>query len=87
MNKTYEKLVTNCKRAYKNNDLEKAYDYWCRMYDELEYLEKEFNEDPDEWAKAHLEFQSYMNKFTNQEVYDITDYGREKYYKEKGYYD
>jgi len=82
MNKIYERLVNNCKRAYKNNDLKKAYDYWCSMHDEFEYIEKEHNKELDEWVKAHQEFQNYMSKFTDQEVYDITNYGKEKYYKE-----
>ena len=83
----YKYIMSRCKDAYRKGDMEKAYHYWCGMYDELERREKRYDYYDDDWIEVHREFNNYMSKFTNQEVYEITDYGKEKYYKEKGYYD
>lgn len=63
--------VTECKEAFAKGDLAKAYSLWCKIYEE-------FDDDQEGLFKA-------MTEFTNEEVYGITDYGREKYYREKGY--
>ena len=76
----YQEIVNKCKEAFKNCDLNSASKYWCKLYDILEEKESKFDEN--DWEnKKHLfiEFQTYMNQFTDNEVYTITDYLKYKY--------
>lgn len=59
-------MVINAKKAYKENDLKRAWKYWCKLYDTL-------NTDSE---KNLREYHQSMELFTNEEVYDITDYGK-----------
>ena len=82
----YQKLIDKCRKYYRKKDLKNAYQYWCKIHDLLlnkldsfdKYDEKNVN-------KCYQEFYNYMRQFTDDEVYDITDYGKELYYIENGY--
>lgn len=85
---TYQELVDKCKNAYKNHDLKNAYQYWCDIHNKLfNNLDKYDKYDDKNRNKCYEEFYKYEKQFTDQEVYDITDYGKEKCYKELGYLD
>lgn len=79
----YQNLVELCKQAYNKNDLSSAYKYWEMIYEVLDKkLGKiDINNEKDRF-KCYEEYNNYMKQFTNKEVYDITDYGRAKAYRE-----
>lgn len=78
---SYEELVCKIKKAYLDKDLKNAHKYWCEMYD---LLDSKLNETDDEVKRYeyYKEFNSYMDKFSNDEVYDITDYGKKQAYRQ-----
>lgn len=63
--------VVECKKAYVDFNMPKAYEFWCSIYDEIEQLEK--TEDVEKVRKEHFRT---MELFSDNEVYDITDYGK-----------
>ena len=79
----YQNLIKLCKQAYNKKDLSSAYKYWEMIY---EVLDKKLNNidinNEEERFKCYEEYNSYMKQFANKEVYDITDYGKAKAYKE-----
>lgn len=82
----YQELVNKCKKAYKKHDLHTAYKYWCEIHDILlNKLDKYDKYDEENVNKCYREFNDYIKQFTDDEVYDITDYGKELYYIENGY--
>lgn len=73
----YQELVDKCKQAYAEHSLSGAYYYWEEIHNLLfSKLDKCTSEE--ERHNAYSEFHNYMEKFTNNEVYDITDYGKAK---------
>lgn len=79
----YQELVNKCKQAYKENDLASAYEFWKKIYDMLDEKLSQFDINDDKQRyKCYEEFNMYINQFDNQEVYDITDYGKQKAYKQ-----
>lgn len=83
---TYQELVDKCKKAYKNHDMEKAYQYWSDIHDLLDEKLNKFDKyDDTNRHKCYQEFHDYMQQFTDEEVYKITDYCRIKHYRELGY--
>ena len=81
----YQELVDKCKKAYKKHDLHMAYKYWCDIHEILLNKLDKFDEyDEENRYKCYDEFHKYIEQFTSDEVYDITDYGKEKYYIEEG---
>ena len=79
----YQELVNACKSAYADKDMNKAYEYWCKMYDLLEEKQNKFDtKDDKNRFMCFSEFQDYMQQFTDDEVYSITDYGKEKAYRQ-----
>ena len=75
----YQEMVDKCKKAYKDKNLKLAYQYWCEIYDILD--KKLSNVSKEEEKKSlYMEFFDYIDKFTDEEVYDITDYGKEQAY-------
>lgn len=79
----YQNLIKLCKQAYNKKDLSSAYKYWEMIY---EILDKKLNNidinNEEERFKCYEEYNSYMKQFANKEVYDITDYGKAKAYRE-----
>lgn len=79
----YQELVNKCKQAYKENNLTSAYEFWRKIYDILDERLSKFDiKNDEERNKCYEEFNKYMKQFTNQEVYDITDFGKQKAYKQ-----
>lgn len=79
----YQELVNKCRQAYKENDLASAYEFWKKIYDMLDEKLSQFDINDDKQRyKCYEEFNMYINQFDNQEVYDITDYGKQKAYKQ-----
>lgn len=79
----YQNLIKLCKQAYSKKDLSSAYKYWEMIY---EVLDKKLNNidinNEEERFKCYEEYNSYMKQFTDKEVYDITDYGKAKAYRQ-----
>lgn len=82
-----QELVDLCKKAYAEKDLESAYKYWSEIYDLfLPTDEKEYNALSSEERFERFKMQQkYMDQFSDEEVYAITDYGKAQAYKEMGY--
>lgn len=83
VNMEYQNLVNLCKQAYSKKDLSSAYKYWEMIY---EVLDKKLNSidinNEEERFKCYKEYNDYMKQFTDKEVYDITDYGKAKAYRQ-----
>ena len=79
----YQELVNKCKKAYKDNILGLSYKYWCDIHDILDKRLNEFDlYDDENRYKCYQEFNNYIKQFTDEEVFRITDYGKQKAYKE-----
>lgn len=75
----YQELVNKCREEYYKSDLASAYKYWEEMFNVLD--EKiNANESKDNY-NIFCEFNEYMKQFTNDEVYKITDYGKQRAYR------
>lgn len=74
---SYQELVNECKKSYAECSLNGAYHYWEEIHNLLlSKLNKCSSED--ERHAMYSEFHNYMQQFTDDEVYDITDYGKAK---------
>lgn len=83
VNMEYQNLVKLCKQAYSKKDLSSAYKYWEMIYEVLDKKLKNIDiNNEEERFKCYKEYNDYMKQFTNKEVYDITDYGKAKVYRE-----
>lgn len=82
--KRSQKFVDNIKNYYTNGNLEKAYECWCKLYDLYEPINEMTTEEKMEQLR---QLTSYTNQIEDKIVFDITDYSREKTYREMGYYD
>ena len=79
----YRELVDKCKKAFKENDLTSAYEYWVKIYDLLDEKLNQYDKtDEKNRFVCYDEFNKCMREFTDDEVYKITDYGKEKAYRE-----
>lgn len=79
----YQELVNKCKKAYKENILGLSYKYWCDIHDILDKRLNEFDlYDDENRYKCYQEFNNYIKQFTDEEVFRITDYGKQKAYRE-----
>ena len=67
--------------SYWDNDLESAYKYWCELYDLYPVADKS----EEERVKSFSELNKIMDTIEDEVVYGVTDYGKEKSYKEMGY--
>ena len=82
----YQELVDKCKKAYIDKDMNLAYKFWCDIHDLLNKNLDEFDKyDEENRHKCYQEFHDYMQQFTDDEVYKITDYGKEKAYRQMEY--
>lgn len=77
----YQELVDKCKKAYADRNLELADKYWCEIFD---VLDKKLKNNEEDKFNIYQEFHTYMEQFTDNEVYAITDYGRRKAYLKMG---
>ena len=83
--KEYQELISKCKQAYKEHDLRLAYTYWVQIYEilsqKIEDVEniKDLSGTELELKKRDIYFEFFdcMEQFSNNEVYDITDWGKE----------
>ena len=83
--KEYQELISKCKQAYKEHDLRLAYTYWVQMHEilsqKIEDVEniKDLSSTELELKKRDIYFEFFdcMEQFSNNEVYDITDWGKE----------
>lgn len=60
--KSVEKYIENAKQAFKDKNLDVAVENWNKIYDTLEDLD------------CQQELFEAMSKFTDEEVFGITDY-------------
>ena len=82
--KEYQELISKCKQAYKEHDLRLAYTYWVQMHEilskKIEDVEniKDLSSAELELKKRDIYFEFFdcMEQFSNNEVYDITDWGK-----------
>lgn len=75
----YQEIIDKCRQAYKEHNLKLAYDYWGQMF-EVFNSKLEKAKDTKETQELYEEFFNYTIQVPDQEVYDITDYGREQSY-------
>lgn len=78
-----QSLVNDLKNYYSEGDIPSAYSCWCKIYELFE--PKEYM-NWEERKTLFSEQQKYVSQISDEAVYKITDYGREKYYREQGYY-
>lgn len=79
----YQELVNKCKKYFADKDMENAYKIWCDIHDLLDKNLNAFDKCDDENRyKCYQEFHDYMQQFTDDEVYSITDYGKAKAYRQ-----
>lgn len=79
----YKELVDKCKKYFADKDMENAYKIWCDIHDLLDKNVNAFDKCDDENRyKCYQEFHDYMQQFTDDEVYTITDYGKQKAYRQ-----
>ncbi len=79
----YQELIDKCKKAYTDKDMDLAYKFWCDIHDLLDNKLNEFDKYDDENRhKCYQEYHDFMQQFTDDEVYTITDYGKEKAYRQ-----
>lgn len=72
-----KELALKCKEFYKNSQLNEAGKLWEQIYDLFALEEKETVETVERKSKELFEI---MKMFTDNEVYGITDYLKEKEY-------
>lgn len=63
-----QKLVDNCKEAYRNNNLDKASLEWCKLYSFCDNIKKNYS-----FEKKQKLLEPFAKQFSDKEVYDITD--------------
>lgn len=79
----YQELVNKCREEYYKSDLASAYKYWEEMFNVLDEKLNQYDKtDEKNRFVCYDEFNKCMREFTDDEVYKITDYGREKAYRE-----
>lgn len=65
------KIQRECHAAYVKRDMNRAVELWIQLY--------ELYEGDDTRAADFIEQQTVMRLFTNEEVYEITDYFKKKH--------
>lgn len=83
----YQELIDKCKQAYKDNNIVSAYNYWVQINELLSNKLEDCKEGEEQRWKVYTEYYNSINQISNQEVYNITDYGKkiahEQMFKEK----
>lgn len=78
-----QECVDNIKRYYHQNDLKTAYKYWSDLYN---LYETPIDATVKQRMSDSQQLQKYMSQIEDKIVYEVTDYGREEYYRQQGYY-
>ena len=78
----YQELIDKCRKAYKDKKIAVAYHYWKEIHELLSKKLDECGKDQNKMWKAYAEYNDSINQISNQEVYDITDYGKEQAYEQ-----
>lgn len=77
----YQELIDACKNAYAEKSLNGAYRYWEKIHNLLT-SKLDVCQNEKERFETYKEFHQYMEQFTDDEVYDITDYGKARAYRQ-----
>lgn len=77
-------LVEKCKQAIKDNELDKAGKYWNQIFEKYCPSAEIVKADSKKANEMYENFNKLMENFTDKEVYTVTDYLREKSYREEG---
>lgn len=85
-----EKLRDEIVKAWKDKDLETAWEKWCQLHDLFGTGYDDEGNMTDEWSEEQslrdmIELTSITDTIESQCIYDVTDYGKAKTYKEMGY--
>lgn len=78
-----EELVDRIHESYSKGNLEEAYKSYCNLYD----LFNSENKSEEDKIKNSDNLNEILSEISDKELYDITDYGKEKSYREMGFYD
>lgn len=78
----YQELVDKCKKAYADKDLKLAWQLWEELGKIIDKLDEIDIKDDEKRNAIFEEYHSYTEQFTNEEVFGITDYGKQKAYRE-----
>ena len=78
----YQELIDKCRKAYKDKKIAVAYHYWEEIHELLSKKLDECGKDQNKRWKVYAEYHDSTNQIPNQEVYDITDYGKEQAYSQ-----
>lgn len=79
-------LAQDCKDALANGNYSEAYDKYTAIHDLL--MPENLSSKTEEFQEKMMGFYNeVMKEFTNEEIYEITDYGKEKAYAEMEYND
>lgn len=73
-------LAEIAKKYFKDKDLENAGKAWCEIYDLYDDMYDEDTHNEEERIKLFSDFQKIMRLFTDDEVFGITDYLKEKHF-------
>lgn len=76
-----EKLVEEIKKEANDNNVSKAWELWCRLYDLYPV-----NPEKQDYMDDVLELHRLLNTIDNDTVYAVTDYGRRQSYLKMGLY-
>lgn len=72
-----QQLVDVIKNEYSNLNIDKAWDAWCKLF--ALYDTPPTASDEQRMADC-VELHSFLQQITNEEVYAITDYGKDRYH-------
>ena len=78
----YQELIDKCRKAYKDKNIVVAYHYWEEIHELLSKKLDECGEDQNKRWKIYAEYHDSIMQIPNQEVYDITDYGKKIAYEQ-----
>lgn len=78
----YQELVDKCRKAYADKNLELAWKLWEDIHTIICELDTIDIADDEKRKAVWEKYHSYMEQFTNDEVYGITDYGKQKAYRQ-----
>lgn len=77
----YQEFIDKCRKAYKDKKIAVAYHYWGKIHELLSNKLDECKDEQQRW-QIYEEYNNALNQIPNQEVYDITDYGKKQAYNQ-----
>lgn len=78
-----QQYVNEVIKFHSEGDNAKAYESWSKLFD-LYDTSPEASDN--ERMADSKQLSKYLSKIDDKTVFDVTDYGREQHYREKGYY-